>query len=152
MDKKLVIIPKVGFGELKFGSSKKEVETYFGPPQETEILEMDEEEEDVEVWSYWDEGHAVYFEKEQDERCTNFETDNEEASLFDVHIIGKKQDEIVALMQQNGYNDFETEVDDEEEVILFYHDAHLQFVFENELLVLISWAVDMDDEGELRWP
>ncbi len=152
MNKKMVIHPKVGFGELKFGSSKQEVEKYFGSPQETETLDIEEEDSDVEVWSYWDDGHAVYFEKEQNEVCTNFETDNEQATLFGENIIGKKQDAIVELMNKNGYTDFETEEDDPDELILFYHDAHLQFVFESGEVVLVSWAVGMDDEGEVIWP
>ena len=152
MEKKLLILPKVGFGDLKFGADKKEVEAYFGAPQETETLEIEEEEDDVEVWSYWDDGHAVYFEKEVNDVCTNFETDNEEATLFGEKVMGKGAEAIVSLMKANGYNEFETEEEDPDEIIYFFHDANLQFVFESGELVLVSWAVDMDEEGKVRWP
>ena len=152
MANNLEIKPTQGFGDLKFGADKSAVEAYFGTPQETEKLDIEGEVHEVEVWSYWDQGHSVYFEKELNDVCTNFETDNEDASLFGRKIFEMTEDQILELMQANGYKEFELEEEDEDEKILFFGDAHLQFVFEGEELALVSWAVAMDDDERIVWP
>lgn len=147
------IKPKTGFGELKFGSSQDDVKTVLGPPQEVESLDVEGEIHEVEVWSYWEQGHAVYFEKELDSVCTNFETDNEDSVLFGEKVFSLAEKDIIALMSKNGYGEFEVEDDPElEERILFFHEAHMQFVFDNDELGLVSWAVAMDDDEKILWP
>jgi hypothetical protein len=152
MNKNLEIKPTQGFGDLKFGADKATVETIFGPPQETESLDIEGEIHEVEVWSYWEQGHSVYFEKELNSVCTNIETDNEQATLFGKLVFDMTEDQILELMQSNGFKDFEVEEEEEEERIVFFHDAHLQFVFEGEDLALVSWAVAMDDDENILWP
>ncbi len=152
MSKELEIKPKVGFGELKFGADMMAVEKYFGTPQETETIDVEDEIQDVEVWSYWELGHSVYFEKELDNVCTNFETDNEEATLFGKKIFDFDEQQLIDLMKENGFSEFEVEEEEPEEKILFFADAHMQFVFEDEELVLVSWAVAMDDDDKIIWP
>ncbi len=147
------IKPLEGFGPLKFGAGQKEVEEVLGAPRETETIDVEGEIHEVEVWSYWEQGHAVYFEKELDNVCTNFETDSVDASMFGKKIFVFDQAEIINLMKENGYEQHEVEDDDElEEQILFFNDAHMQFVFEKDKLVLVSWAVAMDDDENIKWP
>lgn len=121
MKKVTEIKPLQGFGPLKFGSGQKEVEKVLGPPQETETIDVEGEIHEVEVWSYWEQGHAVYFEKELDNVCTNFETDNLEATIFGKRVFELNQDLIIELMRKNGYEQFEIEDDEDlEERILFF--------------------------------
>lgn len=149
----LEIKPLKGFGDLMFGATQKEVEQVLGPPQETETIDVEEEIHEVVVWSYWDKGHAVYFEKELNNVCTNFETDNDQAVLFGEKVFSLDEDAVVQLMKSSGYEDMEIEDDDDfGERILFFHEAHLQFVFENGKLSLVSWAVAMDDDNQIIWP
>lgn len=152
MKKNLEIKPMKGFGDLKFGADQKTVEKYFGPPQETETLDVEDEIHDVEVWSYWDLGHSVYFEKEQKDVCTNFETDNPEATMFGEEIFNFDEQQLVDLMKNNGFTDMEVEEEEAGEKILFFPEAHIQFVFEDEELALVSWAVAMDDDDNILWP
>jgi len=152
MTENLEIKPMLGFGELKFGADKAAVEKYFGPPQETESLDIEDEVNDVEVWSYWEQGHSVYFEKELNDVCTNFETDNEDATIFGKRVFDMTEDQILELMQANGFKDFELEEEEPGERIIFFNDAHLQFVFEDDELALVSWAVAMDDDENILWP
>ncbi len=151
MKENLAIKPLIGFGDLKFGATKKEVEEFFGSPQEVETLDMEGEDGQVEVWSYWDQGHSVYFEKELKDICSNFETDNETATLFGKEVFSLSKEEIVGLMKEQGYETQEEEKEDEE-LIIFFPDAHMQFVFENDDLILVSWAVAMDDNEKVLWP
>ncbi len=153
MENSIEIKPGIGFGELKFGATRQEVEKILGVPQETENIDVEGEIHEVEVWNYWEEGHAVYFEKELDTVATNFETDNQAATLFGVKVFELDQQGIVSLMKKNGFTDPEVEEDDElEEMIVFFEDAHLQFVFEDGKLGLVSWAVAMDDQDQVMWP
>ncbi len=149
----LEIKPLVGFGELKFGISQDEATKVLGEPEETETMDVEGDIHEVEVWSYWEEGHSLYFEKDLDNICTNFETDNEQATLFGEKVFELNKEEIIALMKKNEYHKFELEREDDlDEVILFFHDAHMQFVFEEDSLVLVSWGVAMDNENNILWP
>ena len=152
MKKNLEIKPMVGFGKLKFGDDKVTVEKYFGPPQETETLDVEDEINNVDVWSYWELGHSVYFEEEQKNVCTNFETENEEASLFGEKIFNFDEQQLIELMKKNGFSEAEVEEEEPGEKILFFADAHMQFVFEDEELSLVSWAVAVDDNDDILWP
>ncbi len=149
----LDIKPLHGFGSLKFGATQKDVEAVLGPPQETETIDVEGEIHEVEVWSYYELGHAVYFEKELNNVVTNFETDNAEASMFGQQVFELDQNGIIELMKKNGFDDHEVEDDPElDERIVFFNDAHMQFVFDNGRLGLVSWAVAMDEEENIRWP
>ncbi|MFP4064798.1 MAG: hypothetical protein ACLFS0_04740 [Bacteroidales bacterium] len=147
------IKPLHGFGSLKFGATQKDVEAVLGPPQETETIDVEGEIHEVEVWSYYELGHAVYFEKELNNVVTNFETDNAGATMFGQKVFELDQNGIIDLMKKNGFDDHEVEDDPElDERIIFFNDAHMQFVFDNGRLGLVSWAVAMDEEENIRWP
>jgi len=153
MKKITEIKPLKGFGSLKFGATQQEVEKILGKPQETEVIDMEGDIQEVEVWSYWEDGHAVYFEKALDNVCTNFETDHPDATLFGQKVFELDKDGIIKLMEDQAFTSHEVEEDkDLDELILFFHDAHMQFVFENDQLVLVSWAVAMDEEEEVDFP
>lgn len=147
------IKPLYGFGSLKFGATQKDVEEVLGSPQETETIDVEGEIHEVEVWSYYELGHAVYFEKELNNVVTNFETDNAEATMFSQKVFELDQNGIIDLMKKNGFEDHEVEDDPElDERIVFFNDAHMQFVFDNGRLGLVSWAVAMDEDENIRWP
>ena len=153
MKKLKEIKPMQGFGDIKFGVSQDEVLKLLGEPAEKETIDVEGEIHEVEVWSYWDEGHSLYFEKDLNNVCTNFETDNDWVTLFGEKVFAMNQDQIIALMNKNDFSDFEIEDDPElDEVIIFFHEAHMQFVFENDTLELVSWAVAMNDQEDILWP
>lgn len=149
----LEIKPMQGLGELKFGASQEDVKKLLGEPDETETIDVEGEIHEVEVWSYYEEGHSIYFEKDLENVCTNFETENEDALLFGKKVFELDQDAIISLMKENNFTRFEVEKDAElDEVIVFFDEAHMQFVFEEDSLGLVSWAVAMGDDDEILWP
>jgi hypothetical protein len=152
MKNNLEIKPLVGFGDLKFGSTKQQVEEYFGKPQEIEMLDNEEDDTQTETWNYWDEGHTVYFDKEEGDLCFNFETDNQEALLFGKNVFEMDMNEILELMNKNGYEDHEVDDEDESERILSFYDAMMDFVFDENGLGLISWSAGVDEDDSLIWP
>lgn len=147
------IKPMQGFGELTFGASQQDVERVLGTPEDKETIDVEGEIHEVEVWSYWDKGHAIYFEKELDNVCTNFETENQDSMLFGHKIFDLDKNAIIKLMKENGFEELEEEDDEElDENILFFNGAHMQFVFDGDKLGLVSWAVATDEEGHILWP
>ncbi len=107
MKKEITIKPLIGLNELKFGSSKKEVESYLGKPNETELIE-DEEEQDAQVWNYNEYKVSAFFETEFDDILTCFDISNENATLFGKIIFNLTKDQIIKLMKENGYTDHES--------------------------------------------
>ncbi|HSV89094.1 MAG TPA: hypothetical protein VLH61_10675 [Bacteroidales bacterium] len=153
MKEDLTIIPLIGFGDLKFGLTKNEVKSRFGEPQEIETIEGDEDFSEVEVWSYWDKGHSLYFEKELDDRLTNFETDHENVTLFGKKLFGMKEKQIISLMEENGFSDFEAEYEEEwEERRVSFFDAQMDFIFDEDVLVQVTWAVGINNDDQIQWP
>lgn len=153
MDNKLEIRPLVGFGELKFGAEHSDVENYLGEPQEIEDLPGEADESDAEVWNFWDEGHTVFFEKDMNNKCTCFETDNEEAILFGKNVFDLNEQQITELMQANGFKELDTEDEEWGERRISFSDAVMDFYFEEDQLISVSWGVMIDLEAnEAKWP
>lgn len=152
MNNNLEIKPLVGFGELKFGAEHSLVENYFGEPQEIESLPGEADESDAEVWNYWDEGHSVFFDLDQKNRCTCFETDNEEALLFGKSVFDMNEAQVVELMKANGFSDIDAEDEEWGERRLSFNDAVVDFYFEDDKLISVSWGVMIDDDDQVKWP
>ena len=149
----LEIKPLTGFGDLKFGSEQSEVENYLGEPEEKEDLPGEEDESDAEVWSYWEAGHTVFFEKDLNNRCTCFETDNNNAMLFGKNIFELNEVAITELMKANGFKDLDTEDEEWGERRVSFTDAVMDFYFEDDKLISVSWGVMIDLESdEAKWP
>lgn len=140
------IKPGEGIGEFRFGTDINTITKVLGEPDETEIL--NDEEFETKIISYWEKGLTFFFEGENHTIFTCVEADNEELSLFGQSVIGSDLNTIVNLMEKNGYK--ETEIEEEEwgEKRLTYEDLALDFYFEEEELVSISWAIldDIEDE------
>ncbi len=149
----IIIKALKGLNDLKFGATKQEVEAILGKPNEVELIEGDEDFSDVEIWFFNEVECSVFFEKEFDDRCTNFETDDPSAMLFGKQIFQLSEEQIVALLKENGYSDFEAEYNpEEEERLVSFFDAQIDFLFEGEKLVQVSWAVLIDDDENPVWP
>ncbi|MFW5687895.1 MAG: hypothetical protein ACOCXV_03105 [Bacteroidota bacterium] len=151
--KSLEIKPLIGFGELKFGADHSEVENYLGEPEEIEDLPGEADESDAEVWNYWEDGHTVFFEKDLKDKCTCFETDNFDALLFGKEVFSLNEAGVVELMKANGFKELDIEDEEWGERRVSFSDAVIDFYFENDKLVSVSWGVMIDLEAdEAQWP
>jgi hypothetical protein len=147
------IKPLIGFGDLTFGASPSDVESIFGEPEEIEDLPGEADESDAEVWNYWEDGHTVFFEKDLGGRCTSFETDNNNSVLFGSHVFDLNEKELIQLMEKNGYKEIDIEDEEWGERRVSFSDAVMDFYFENDKLISVSWGVFVNLEtDEAQWP
>ncbi len=154
MENKVIEIkPLIGFGQLTFGASPSDVENFFGEPEEIEDLPGEADESDAEVWNYWEDGNTVFFEKDHGGKCTSFETDNSEAVLFGSHVFEMNEKELIQLMEKNGFKEIDIEDEEWGERRVSFSDAVMDFYFESDKLISVSWGVFIDlDTDEAKWP
>ena len=150
MTEKLEIKIKEGLNELKFGISMDDVKKLLGTPDDTEIIE--EDDENTEVWYYWEDGLTVFFEESEDKRCVCLETDNPDAVLLGKKISKIKEKEIEEMFKKENFIDFEEENENWGEKRISVNDAVLDIYFEKGDLVSVNWGVDYNEEGEVIWP
>ncbi len=153
MNKKLIIKPLEGLGNLKFGTTKQDVENYLGKPQDTEVIEVAENElSDAIVWNYDDQGISAFFEKDHNDLLTCFDIRNDNVVLFGKKVFDLKMEQIIDLMNKNGFSDIESEDEDWGEQRLSFNDAVIDFYFNDQTLTSISWSVMLDENNNIEWP
>jgi hypothetical protein len=77
-----------------------------------------------------------------------FETENEEATLYGEKVFKLNKKTIINLMKEHGFKELEEETEDEELRVSF-EDAMIDFFFEDDTLVAVSWGVLVDDQGNI---
>jgi len=142
----LEIKPNIGFGDFEFGSPTDELIEFFGNPDESEILE--DEEFETKIISYWEKGFTFFLEGEDFTYFTCVESDNPDLSLFGQKIIGISEGELLHLLSKNGYTDFDAEDEEWGEKRITFEDLSIDFYFENDELISVSWASPEEDEDE----
>lgn len=148
----LEIKPLEGFGELEFGSTPKDAVHYLGEPTEEEVLEEDEDLMDTLIQHFDETGITIYYDDIEDPILTNFETDNEEATLFGAKVFDLSEEEIINLMKENGYEEYEVdemdsdETEDEVDKWISFEDALIDFLFQDGKLVNVNWGAYFEDD------
>ena len=152
MKEELTIKPLAGFGCVKFGATRNDIQDAYGEPQEVETIKGEAGESDAEAWNYWDKGHTFFFEQDSDNLCTCIETDNDEATLFDKNVFVLSEAQIIKLMNDNGFSDLDTEDEEWGERRVSFNDAVVDFYFEDDNLISVSWGVIADENDKYNWP
>ena len=155
--KKNIIIPKVGFGFLKFGMALKEVENHLGIPEE---IENPDEFGDI-YYSYENEGiNFLRFNKDENFRLTSIELNNKsKAILWQTKIFGLTQENIKNLSANMGYflklkdSVKDSDTDEVFEELYRIESLYISFYF-NELKILdeICLGVGFNENDEIEWP
>ncbi len=147
---KLEIIPKIGLGELKFGHTIEEIIALVGEAEEVEDIQ--EEEFNTVIMSYWEQGFSVFVEGTGAEKsiASCFETDHPEAVLFGKKVFELKESEIIELMKSHGFTEIETETEENNEYRLSFEDGLIDFFFEEGELTAVNWGVMVNDYGEIE--
>ena len=142
------IKPNVGLGELTFGTEMKPFIKQVGEPEEIENIDEDEEMNTT-VLHYWNTGYSVFFVGLSDQVFAGIETDHPDVNLFGEKIMGSSEDEIVALMKNHGYNDYEIEKEESDRRLSF-DISMMDFFFRKGKMVYMNFGVFVDDKGQIE--
>jgi hypothetical protein len=145
----LTIRPLAGFGELNFGMGMGEIVDILGQPEDSEVLHDGEEEVETLIWNYWAHGITLFIEGPDNSVLSNCETDNQQATLFGEKVFKLSDKEVIALMQDNGFGEYETELETWGENRLSFDDAQIDFYFDSGKLVTVNWGIVVNNNGEI---
>lgn len=143
-----VIEPLKGFGNLKFGQTIDDTIRLLG---EAECVEEFEEDNISSVILNYDEDEfSVFFEGETKSVIAYFETENSNAVLFGEKIFEMDSEDVIALMTQNGFQEFEEDQEENEKRVTF-EEALTDFYFDSDdKLIAVSWGVFVNNQGEVE--
>lgn len=134
--------------EIDFGSSPEKVYSVLGEPQEVENLEMDDDTATI-ITHYLDKDLALFFVNSQKPCLECVESSNRDTMLFGKQLFLMSECEIINLLYENGYENYEIENEIWGEKRLTFEDAMIDFYFDEKQLSVISWGVLVDENGEI---
>ena len=147
--KDFTIEPLKGFGEIPFGMTLDESVKLLNMPDFYEELGDMEETGNRSIFYEYEEIQTnIYFEGITKSVVACFETENEEATLYGEKVFKLNKKTIINLMKEHGFKELEEETEDEELRVSF-EDAMIDFFFEDDTLVAVSWGVLVDDQGNI---
>ena len=147
--KDFTIEPLKGFGEIPFGMTLDETVKLLNMPDFYEELGDMEETGNRSIFYEYEEIQTnIYFEGITKSVVACFETENEEATLYGENVFKLNKKTIINLMKEHGFKELEEETEDEELRVSF-EDAMIDFFFEDDTLVAVSWGVLVDDQGNI---
>ena len=146
---KFVIEPLKGFGDIPFGMAMDDAVKKLGSPNfYEELSDMEETGNRSIFYEYDDLDTNIYFEGITKSVVACFETENEEAVLYGTKVFELSRAEVVVLMQDNGFKELEEEDEDGEHRVSF-NDAMVDFYFDGDKMIAVSWGVLVDDQGNI---
>ncbi|MDD4142054.1 MAG: hypothetical protein PHR20_04565 [Bacteroidales bacterium] len=149
-DLELKIVPKVGLGELKFGTSMDAVVELLGKADEVEEFN-DDDCFNTTILTYNTPEMDLFFEGSDKLVLSGINLENEEATLYDLQVFDMSEEEIVKMMNDNGYFEFDTNIDEEyNEKCLSFEEANLDFIFDEEgSLISVSFGILVSEDGQI---
>ena len=147
--KDFTIKPLKGYGEIPFGMTLDETVKILGMPEfYEELSDMEETGNRSIFYEYEELATNIYFEGITKSVVACFETENEEATLYGEKVFDLNKEAIIALMQEHGFKELEEENEDEELRVSF-EDGLIDFFFEDDMLMAVSWGVLVDEQGDI---
>ena len=149
MMKDFTIQPLKGYGEIPFGMTLDDTVKLLNMPDFYEELNDMEETGNRSIYYEYDDIQTnIYFEGITKSVVACFETENEAATLFGKKVFDLKKEDVVKLMKDNGFKDMEEETEDGELRVSF-EDAMMDFFFDGDVMIAVSWGVLVDEQGEI---
>lgn len=143
------IMPLKGYGEIPFGMTLDDTVKLLNMPDFYEELSDMEETGNRSIFYQYDSLETnIYFEGITKSVVACFETENKEATLYGKKVFDLKKDEVVKLMNANGFTELEEELE-EGELRVSFEDALVDFFFEGDKMTAVSWGVLVDEQGDI---
>ena len=147
--KDFTIMPLKGYGEIPVGMTLDETVKLLNMPNFYEELgDMEETGNRSIYYEYDDIQTNIYFEGVTKSVVACFETENEEATLYGEKVFELDKEEIIDLMKTNGFKELEEETE-VGELRVSFEDGMIDFFFEDDMLMAVSWGVLVDEQGDI---
>ncbi len=134
---------KKGLSDIRFGYTPETIQNMIGLPSDTDELENANNDDTVEciVWYYPEQGLNFFFDiQDGNPVLYGIEIENNDAMLFGIKVFECNKDQIVKLMNENGYRDIDEDDEPWGDHRITFDDAQADFYFENGKLILVSWS------------
>ncbi len=148
---KKIIIPGVGYGDIKFGMTREDAENILGSP--TEIEKHDEDE--MEFWHYDEALISLTFDGTEDWRLSALVAGDMGMTIFNSEIDELNKHDMTNLLKFNGNKNLgfeEAEVDGIKLHTIEADDLEMIFWFEGDELTEVQWGPYFADEETIAWP
>ena len=149
------IIPGKGFGQIKLGMAKNEVEELLGKPGETEE-HLYPEGGKSETYSYLEEGFDLTFESENRGLLSYISVFKDKFHIDGKIRIGKSKDEILKIIKKGKYSKPEVEDVGGDDLpgneLVFLKDENLNLWFSEGELDEIQFGPFWKDDDTPLWP
>lgn len=144
---KIEIKPLQGLGDLPFGAISADINTLLGEPIAMENVPADDNMESI-ILEYND-GISVFMEGMFEPIASNFDVTNPKAILYGQEVFRLSPEEVVKLMQEQGYTEIEKEEEEWGELRLSFEEALVDFYFEEDKLMSVNFAIMTNEKGEI---
>lgn len=135
------IILLEGFDDLNFGITREYFLERYPECSDFEILE-EEEELKIEGVQMESLKNTLYFEGDETQMLfTACDTENKDALLFGEKIFTKSEKEIIEIMANHKYTNYESEIEEWGEKNISFINAMVDFYFNEGKLTSVSWGI-----------
>lgn len=142
----VTIIPLKGYGDLLFGESIEIIIQKLGEADQLDQIEG--AEPGSLVLHYNQPEMSLFFEGYDSSILAFIETRDKHAQLFGQEVFQLNKAEILELMAANGHSEYEKSMEEGDELISFDF-LMIDFYFDNDHLIAISWGVLLDEQGRV---
>ncbi len=142
------ILPHVGWGPVRFGMRRDEVEAALGTASARDRTTI----EDWEIWSYRELGLELTFEADADWRCTNLFTEDARFGIAGQRVIGPSIDALRQCAASFELGPVEHEQVPETGEELEFPEADVTIFCQAGRACRLSWNVEIDDADRYVWP
>lgn len=130
-----------GFDDLNFGITREYFLERYPECSDFEILE-EEDELKIEGVQMESLKNTLYFEGDETQMLfTACDTENKDALLFGEKIFTKSEKEIIEIMANHKYTNYESEIEEWGEKNISFINAMVDFYFNEGKLTSVSWGI-----------
>lgn len=130
-----------GFDDLNFGITREYFLERYPECSDFEILE-EEDELKIEGVQMESLKNTLYFEGDETQMLfTACDTENKDALLFGEKIFTKSEKEIIEIMANHKYTNYESEIEEWGEKNISFINAMVDFYFNEGNLTSVSWGI-----------
>ena len=148
-----LIVPGVGFANLKFGMNEEEVISVLGKPDEVEVLDMDDGET-VNMYYYDEIGVSMSFDSMADMRMVEIAFENSDYTLNDNLFPGMSKELFVEHAGGIGESEIEDLTDEGSDVneLYSFEDKNINIWIREGVVDSIQIGPFWCDDEEILWP